>query len=440
MENTDEFYDTYETYEQLSSSILMECPEQSRMFYSQQSVIKEDHKKSEDFSEYKTDVCLPTNKLTLFSWTTKNLTKKTNKDIKEFSGLEIIQEISLEHEFTKNWVLKFSPDSNFLALGGESPIILMFKLSKKCTERNSDMLEKPINYIGHNQSIINIAWQSDSELFLSCSADCLVLLWKIGNTIPIQQFIHNNIVTCIGFYPNDPNIFYSGSLDKKVCLWSITENKIENTYQIQGLITAGSYSPNGLLLALGMSNGGCIIYEVHQIVLIYLTQIDCRNRTGFKSSGKKITGIEFHDDQYLLIGTNDSRIRLYNLNDFRLLQKYKGGICEDLPIRCTFSHNFSHVIRGSEDGNVFIWNTFKVEKQKRWSLRRSNEKNNSCEFFKLNKFKGNSDAIFAPSMLIAKVQNDYIESGSEIIISHIVITSSGGRLYVLYNQFKNVPW
>ena len=103
-----------------------------------------------------------------------------------------------------------------------------------------------------------------------------------------------------------------------------------------------------------MSNGGCIIYEVHQIVLIYLTQIDCRNRTGFKSSGKKITGIEFHDDQYLLIGTNDSRIRLYNLNDFRLLQKYKGGICEDLPIRCTFSHNFSHVIRGSEDGNVFI--------------------------------------------------------------------------------------
>ena len=43
-------------------------------------------------------------------------------------------------------------------------------------------------------------------------------------------------------------------------------------------------------------------------------------------------------------------------------------------------------------------------------------------------------------MLIAKVQNDYIESGSEIIISHIVITSSGGRLYVLYNQFKNVPW
>ena len=54
-------------------------------------------------------------------------------------------------------MLKFSPDSNFLALGGESPIILMFKLSKKCTERNSDMLEKPINYIGHNQSIINIA-------------------------------------------------------------------------------------------------------------------------------------------------------------------------------------------------------------------------------------------------------------------------------------------
>ena len=439
MDNNEEFYDTFETYEQLNLSIIMDDPDIIRNFHSEQSHTQEDNEKIEEISKYKTDCYLPINKTTLFSWTTKNLTKKTNKDIKEFSGLEVIQEIILEKEHNRNWVLKFSPDCNYLALAGESPIILMFHIYKKCSERNPDILEMPIQYSGHNQSIINIVWEFDSQSFLSCSADCLVLLWRTGHTIPIKQFIHCNIVTCIGFYPIDSNIFFTGCLDKKVCLWSINEEKIDNTYQVQGLITAGSYSPNGLLLALGMSNGGCIFYEVHHNVLTYLTQIHCKNRTGFKSSGKKVTGIEYQDDQYVLISTNDSRIRLYNLTDFRIIQKYKGGISEQYPIRCTFSHNFIHIIRGSEDGKVFVWNTFKAETKKKW-IRRPDEKNNSCEYFKLNKSKGNSDAVFAPSNIIARVQRDYIDGGSEVIISHIIISSVAGRLYVLYNQFKNVPW
>jgi WD40 repeat protein len=438
METNDEFYDAFETLEELSMNITPNFENTHRVLNT--SPTQENSKELGDLSEYKTDVSLPGRKSTLFSWTTVNLSSQKNKDVKEFSGLEIIQEIVLDDDFKRNWVLKFSPNGKYLALAGESPIIFIFPVSQYNSEKSLNLLEFPQKYAGHSQSVINITWEKSSESFLSFSVDNLVLLWKIGQNIPIKQFLYSNIVTCAGFYPSNSNVFYTGSLDKKICLWTIEEGIIENTYQAQGLITAGSYSPNGNILAIGLSNGECIIYEAHNIVLTFITQIHCKNRKGLKSNGKKVTGIEFHDDQYLLLSTNDSRIRLYSLTDFILLQKYSGGICEQYPIRSTFSHNFVHVIRGSEDGKVYVWNTFKAESKRKWIFRDNTIKNKSFEYFSLSKKKSVSDSIFAPSEVLNRVQKDYMSSGSEVIISHIILCSVSGKLSVLYNQFKNVPW
>ena len=441
METGEEFFDAFETIEQINISLALGTDESIVGFNSDPIRTSDLPSRIEDFSEYKTDVCLPAKKSTLFSWTTQNLAKKNCKDVKEFSGLEIIQEIPLLEDLQRNWVLKFSPDNNYLIVAGESPTILIFSVyCKNNTEKSSNLLGSLEKYTGHNQSIISVSWNLSSESFISCGVDCLVLLWNIGQTVPIKQFILTNIVTCLGFSPIHNSIFYTGSLDKKICLWSVDEETIENTYQAQGLVTAGSYSPNGLLLAVGMSNGQCVFYEVYNCVLTFLTQIYCKNRKGIKSSGKKVTGIEFQDDQYVLICTNDSNIRLFNLADFSVLQKYKGGVCEQFPIKSSFSHNFVHVIRGSEDGKVYVWNTFKSEKKKKWSFGRSGIKNNSYEYFSLTKQKTNSNAIFAPYEILHDVQNSYLNSGSEIIISHIIISCIAGKLFVLYNQFKNVPW
>ncbi|OMJ78959.1 hypothetical protein SteCoe_21132 [Stentor coeruleus] len=440
MASDEEFYDACETFEQLNSSepVVEETP---RIFFTDTVLTQNTHQKIVDFAEYKTDVSLPASKTELFSWTTLNLAKKANKDVKEFSGLEIIQTITLNSNNKRNWILKFSPDSKYLALAGESSIIIILKVLGHINEKNPYLFDNPEEYKGHEQSIVSISWNMDSEHFLSCGVDCLVLLWKIGFSIPIRQFLHENIVTCVGFNPLNENIFYSGTLGKKIFMWTVNEGILENTYQTQGIITAGSYSNNGTLMAVGLSNGECIIYEVNNAVLTFITQIHCRNRKGLKSSGKKVTGIEFHDDQYLLITTNDSRIRLYSLENFSLLQKYKGGKCNEYPLHTTFSHNSVHIIRGSEDGNTYIWNTFKSNPKRKWpSLFTNSIKNNSYEYFTLSKEKSLCDSIFASSNLLNKVQKDYLSSESNIIISHIILTTSHQKLYILYNQYKNIPW
>ena len=438
MENNEEFFDAFETIEQLNHSILKEPDEDRVLFFTDRPKQRKLSQSSQDLAEYKTDLVLPSQKTELFSWTTLNLVKKNNKDIKEFSGLEIVQELQIRNQ--KNWVMKFSPDSKYFIMAGESPVIQVFKVSGKVTEKSLGLLGEVEDYNGHEQSVIDVEWDQSSEAFLSCGVDCLVLYWRVGHSIPTKQFVHDHIVTCIGFSPKNSCLFFTGSLSKKLTFWALPEGNVENMYQIKGLITSAKFSPEANILALGLSHGECILYEVHNAVITFLTQLDCKNRKGFKSNGKKVTNISFQDDQYILICTNDSRIRLFSLQTFSLLQKYKGGKCEQYPIGSAFSHNFIHVIRGSEDGSVYIWNTFKTESKSRWKLAFKGIKNSSYEYFNIKKQKSCSNAIFSTSEIVKNVQNELIFDGSEIIISHIILVSCSGKLYVLYNQFKNVPW
>lgn len=59
-----------------------------------------------------------------------------------------------------------------------------------------------------------------------------------------------------------------------------------------------------------------------------------------------------HIPEQVLVTTNDSRIRLYNTDDFDMDAKYKGFRNERLQISACFSEDGKQVISGSEDGKV----------------------------------------------------------------------------------------
>jgi len=95
----------------------------------------------------------------------------------------------------------------------------------------------------------------------------------------------------------------------------------------------------------------------------YYTQIECRNRHGALKGGKKVTGLCYDTSkssqvpsEQLLITTNDSRLRLYQTDDYSMLCKYKGLTNDHMQIKATFSEDSQYVIAGSENGCVYIWN------------------------------------------------------------------------------------
>ncbi|CAN0280632.1 unnamed protein product [Ectocarpus sp. 12 AP-2014] len=68
-------------------------------------------------------------------------------------------------------------------------------------------------------------------------------------------------------------------------------------------------------------------------------------------------GAGSHFPEQLLVTTNDSRLRLYNTDDFGMNAKYKGFANDTLQITATFSEDGKQIISGSENGKVYVWTT-----------------------------------------------------------------------------------
>lgn len=200
--------------------------------------------------------------------------------------------------------------------------------------------------------------------------DKTVRLWHISRTECLCCFQHGDFVTSIKFHPRDDRFFLAGSLDSKLRLWSIPDKSIAFWSQLPDLITAVAFSPDGTIAMAGCLKGQCLLYETEG--LKYQSQIQVRSTHGKNAKGSKITGIQtlmYPPDQpngevKILITSNDSRVRIYNLRDKGLEMKLRGNENSCSQIHASFSEDGRFVICGSEDRKVYIWSTGPSETDK----------------------------------------------------------------------------
>lgn len=242
-------------------------------------------------------------------------------------------------------------------------------------------------YRGHTADVLDLAW-SKNHFLLSSSMDKTVRLWHITRIECLCTFRHIDFVTTIQFHPRDDRYFLSGSLDGKLRLWNIPEKRVTLWNEVNpfsstqqrnssndvetdmspshGLITASSFVQNGKFAVIGTYDGRIIFYTTDQ--LKYFTQIHVSSKTSITSSSgqaggssrgrwsNKVTGIESVDDNNkILVTTNDSRLRLYDLRDLSLTCKYKGCINQSSQIKASISHDHKYIICGSENNSFYIW-------------------------------------------------------------------------------------
>ncbi|XP_066933160.1 WD repeat-containing protein 44-like [Clytia hemisphaerica] len=216
-----------------------------------------------------------------------------------------------------------------------------------------------VSYHGHTSDVLDLSW-SKNYFLLSSSMDKTVRLWHISRNECLCCFQHVDFVTAICFHPRDDRYFLSGSLDGKIRLWNIPEKKVALWNEIDGsgtsLITAANFCQDGKLAVVGTYDGRCIFYDTER--LKYHTQVTVRSSRGKNARGRKISGIEpMPNEDKVLITSNDSRIRLYDLKDHSLYCKYKGLQNESSQIRASFSNDGKLILCGSEDKFVHIWRT-----------------------------------------------------------------------------------
>ncbi|XP_075209994.1 WD repeat-containing protein 44 [Lycorma delicatula] len=317
----------------------------------------------------------------------------------EFDCLQHVQDLSGEH-VGPVWCMKFSQCGRLLATAGQDRVLRVWVLrsassyfqdmrtkynaekvsptpsqeslvSQQSSEdpnaQSSDLnpddrspfMPKPFcTYTGHTSDLLDVSW-SKNYFVLSSSMDKTVRLWHISRKECLCCFQHIDFVTAIVFHPRDDRYFLSGSLDGKLRLWNIPDKKVAVWNEVDGqpkLITAANFCQNGKFAVVGSYDGRCIFYNTDQ--LKYHTQIHVRSTRGKNSTGRKISGIEpMPGEDKILVTSNDSRIRIYDLRDLNLSCKYKGYVNVSSQIKASFSHDGKYIISGSENQCIYIWKT-----------------------------------------------------------------------------------
>ncbi|CAH1996900.1 unnamed protein product [Acanthoscelides obtectus] len=319
----------------------------------------------------------------------------------EFEKIEHVQELKDDQHEGPIWCMKFSCCGRLLATAGQDKILRIWvvrdaypffqdmrtkynaekvsptpsqeSLVSHISSEASNILEgipseelakltfmpKPFcTYTGHTSDLLDVSW-SKNYFILSSSMDKTVRLWHISRKECLCCFQHIDFVTAIVFHPRDDRYFLSGSLDGKLRLWNIPDKKVAVWNEVEGnpkLITAANFCQNGKFAVVGTYDGRCIFYITDQ--LKYHTQIHVRSSRGRNSVGRKISGIEpMPGEDKILVTSNDSRIRLYDLRDLNVSCKYKGYVNTSSQIKASFSHDGKYIVSGSENRDIYIWKT-----------------------------------------------------------------------------------
>ncbi|XP_077163694.1 WD repeat-containing protein 44 isoform X2 [Paroedura picta] len=416
----------------------------------------------------------------------------------DFEQVKVVQDLSGEH-MGAVWTMKFSHCGRLLASAGQDNVVRIWVLKNAfdyfnnmrmkyntegrvspspsqeslnssksdndagvCSgtdedpdDKNTPFRQRPFcKYKGHTADLLDLSW-SKNYFLLSSSMDKTVRLWHISRRECLCCFQHIDFVTAIAFHPRDDRYFLSGSLDGKLRLWNIPDKKVALWNEVDGqtkLITAANFCQNGKYAVIGTYDGRCIFYDTEH--LKYHTQIHVRSTRGRNRVGRKITGIEpLPGENKILVTSNDSRIRLYDLRDLSLSMKYKGYVNSSSQIKASFSHDFTYIVSGSEDKYVYIWSTYH-DLSKFTSVRR--DRNDFWEGVKAHNAVVTS-AIFAPNpslMVSAEISEkqepenksndletaDTIPSGA-LKTDHTEVLLSAdftGAIKVFINKKKNV--
>ncbi|KAL2158177.1 hypothetical protein VTH06DRAFT_4745 [Thermothelomyces fergusii] len=214
--------------------------------------------------------------------------------------------------------------------------------------------EQPVmEFRGHTGEVLDLSW-SKNNFLLSSSMDKTVRLWHMSRPECLCTFKHKDFVTRLVFHPRDDRFFLAGSLDTMLRLWSIPDKAVAFSAQLPDLVTAVAFSPDGKVAIAGLLNGHCMFFETEGLKLT--SQIHVRSSRGKNARGSKITSIQtmtvpppspldargVREEVRVLITSNDSRVRVYNLRDKSLLVKLKGHENGCSQIAATFSDDGKH--------------------------------------------------------------------------------------------------
>ena len=244
-----------------------------------------------------------------------------------------LDSFTFDPEIGMVFALAFSPDGNWLAVGGSNRRIQLYRWPQGEFVGDLD---------GHGGRVLQVQFTPDSNTLVTASDDNNIIVWDVESRQARQTYSdHSNRIWAVQQLPN--NVIASTSWDPNITLWDMrTGENVGRIAAPEGIWTL-ALAPDHRRLYAGAYDGTFAIYDLENRWPIHV-QNDPANfitHLEVRSDGREIAAAYF-----------DPLIRLLD-PDGQVLHELHGH--QDVIFDVDYSHDNEHLISAGRDGTARIW-------------------------------------------------------------------------------------
>lgn len=251
------------------------------------------------------------------------------------------------------YAVAFSPDNQSVLLGAEDNNVRILHLPTGSVTA----------YTGHTGSILSVAYSPTGNRWLTGSADSTAILWDVtGNKL--QQFRHRDAVTSVAFSPGGDTLL-TGSLDGTACVWQANGNKLREIKEPTGAVRCVAFSPRGNSLLTSTIAQQYYLplpatHDAHFTSAIHLWDTNGKLLKTFQppqddenNKGEIYSAAFSPAGNLIAIGLSSGNTVLWNVDNN---QKQMFGQDDHNGVLCVaFSPDGKSIVTGKDDGPLFLW-------------------------------------------------------------------------------------
>lgn len=284
-------------------------------------------------------------------------------------------------------------DGHLLAVADEEGYISIFNtrlaLPTFMTTQFNTEKSRWKSWVAHSNAIFDVCWIQDDTRMLTASGDQTIRLWDVESHAALGVMRgHCGSVKSLSAHPSSGELFASGSRDGSVALWDLrasTSNELsfrpvscmkdthvaprcKNIRRRKGethSVTAVLYQQDERILATsGAADGIIKFWDTRKLkvpVVQTPQQKDPSEGMSTSQMNGRVHGIaslsQDPTSSRLIATCTDSKIYVYDgaFPDRGVISSFSGHVVGSFYIKAAFSPDGAHIVSGSSDNNVYVW-------------------------------------------------------------------------------------
>ncbi|KAM3294688.1 hypothetical protein ACQJBY_037523 [Aegilops geniculata] len=283
--------------------------------------------------------------------------------------------------------------SRLLAVADEDGYVAIYDTRRRLPSRSSS-IEKSAetrlsDWVAHNNAIFDVCWIKEGSQLLTASGDQTVKIWSVENKKCLGVLSgHTGSVKSLSCHSSNPDLVVSGSRDGSFALWDLrcdpkTPNGHGEACLMSSAVVKEAHSPTRRNRTRSRAKGAStsitsVLYLKDDISIATSGAADnvvkfwdtrnlkapISNKTS-QSTAQPLEGVThgiscLSQDSYgayIAASCMDNRIYLYSTlhMDKGPIKAYTGSKIESFFVKSAISPDGTHILGGSSNGNVYLW-------------------------------------------------------------------------------------